>query len=119
MLASVTAFGRLKSIWALTIMGLLTACSGGSDKTASVETSTGWFVSGSVGDGPIVDAEMTVQDANGRVVLTEVGDSSRARTSGGLVALYGRYLRARGERDRRRLLRRGHSLPHETSADAQ
>lgn len=44
-------------------------------------------------------------------VLTEVGDSSRARQPAGLQGLYGRYLREGREGDRRRLLRRGHAVP--------
>ena len=66
----------MKSISALTLMGLLAACSGASDITTSDDVSAALFVSGSVGDGPIVDAAMTVVDANGTVVLTGMGDST-------------------------------------------
>lgn len=44
-------------------------------------------------------------------VLTEVGDRSRAAAEGGLEALYARFLRSGSERDRRRLVRRGHAVP--------
>ncbi len=44
-------------------------------------------------------------------VLTEVGDSSRARQTGALLRLYDRYLRSGAERERRRLLRRGRLVP--------
>jgi len=44
-------------------------------------------------------------------VLAEVGDSTRARGARGLVPLYERYLRTGSARDRRRLLRRGLSVP--------
>jgi hypothetical protein len=44
-------------------------------------------------------------------VLTEVGDQTRASSPGGLEGLYARFLRTGAERDRRRLVRRGHSVP--------
>ncbi len=44
-------------------------------------------------------------------VLTEVGDSGRARQPGALLRLYDRYLRSGAERERRRLLRRGRLVP--------
>ncbi|MFB3107301.1 MAG: hypothetical protein ACE1ZA_20590, partial [Pseudomonadales bacterium] len=68
--------GRLKFISALMLMGLLAACSGASDITTSDDVSAALFVSGSVGDGPIVGAAMTVVDASGTVVLTGLGDST-------------------------------------------
>jgi hypothetical protein len=40
-------------------------------------------------------------------VLCEVGDRTRSQRPGGLLALYASYLRTGGERERRRLLRRG------------
>lgn len=44
-------------------------------------------------------------------VLTDVGDRTRADRADGLLGIYERYLRTGNERDRRRLLRAGHSVP--------
>jgi hypothetical protein len=52
-------------------------------------------------------------------VLTEVGDCSRAENPAGLEGLYVRYLREGRERDRRRLLRRGHAVPTPGTPRAQ
>jgi hypothetical protein len=49
-------------------------------------------------------------------VLSEVGDHTRARAPDGLLFLYDRYLRMGSERDRRRLVRLGHSIPSSPSA---
>lgn len=52
-------------------------------------------------------------------VLTEVGDRTRAASPGGLDALYARFLRTGSERDRRRLVRRGHAVPRGGTPSAQ
>ncbi len=52
-------------------------------------------------------------------VLTEVGDSTRASRPEGLAPLYARFLRRGGERDRRRLVRRGLAVPGEGTPRAQ
>jgi hypothetical protein len=44
-------------------------------------------------------------------VLTHVGDESRAQGPRGLLPLYDRYLRGGSERDRRRLIRLGQTVP--------
>jgi hypothetical protein len=44
-------------------------------------------------------------------VLTEVGDRTRAAAPAGLDGLYARFLRKDTDRDRRRVARRGHSVP--------
>ena len=68
--------GRLNFVWAMAFVGLLSACSGGIDKTTSNNTNVAFLVSGSVGDGPIVDARITVTDASGTVVLSTTADST-------------------------------------------
>jgi hypothetical protein len=52
-------------------------------------------------------------------VLTEVGDLTRAALPGGLDALYARFLRTGSERDRRRLMRRGHAVLRDGTPRAQ
>jgi hypothetical protein len=60
---------------------------------------------------PQLFEELADRFADFAEVLTEVGDSTREQRPGGLLPLYTRYLRGGSERDRRRLARRGHSVP--------
>lgn len=52
-------------------------------------------------------------------VLTEVSDSTRSHSAQGLATLFTRYLSGGRERDRRRLMRRGLSVPVDGTPRAQ
>ena len=82
---------------------LLTACTGSSSK--NIDESSGLVLSGSIGDGPIVDAEIRVEDSQGNQVLMassdaaaeyriEIPDGTRMpvilRVSGGMDLVTGR-----------------------------
>ena len=54
-----------------TLLGLLTACGGSGTEDSSSNT-----LSGSVGDGPIIGATLTITDANGQVLVSAESDST-------------------------------------------
>ena len=53
---------------------LLSACGGGGG-SSNTAPDTGFVIGGSVGDGPIINATVTVRDANGDIVATTTSDS--------------------------------------------
>ncbi len=66
-----------KAIALTAIVLLLTACGGGSSGSGSTTVAPSSFTfGGSVGDGPVVGAAITVQDNNGNIISTQTSDSS-------------------------------------------
>ena len=58
------------------ILSMLAACGGGGDSTdATASTSDEFVYVGSVGDGPIVNAEIFIYDANGGLMATQRSDA--------------------------------------------
>ena len=55
---------------------LVVACSSGSEEGSSDDLLSPYDVSGSIGDGPIVGADISVIDARGNVVATGTSDGS-------------------------------------------
>ncbi len=72
MLSHCTARLRQTMVW-LTIITLLTACGGGNNDLPTNSSSDTQTISGSIIDGPISNADITVKDANGNIVLTTTG----------------------------------------------
>jgi len=86
---------RLRTAFCLAMIVAVTACGGGSgsgdgggtpsnndkslssveDKQSTIVEDMQSTIMGSVGDGPIINATITVKDANGRVVLTTTGNA--------------------------------------------
>jgi len=72
---------RLRTAFCLAMIVTVTACGGGggtpsnNDKSLSGNEDQQSTIIGSVGDGPIINATITVKDANGRVVLTTTGNA--------------------------------------------
>ena len=59
------------------LIGLLTACGGGSNGGSSeANMATSIAISGSVGDGPITGASITIMDAYGDVIATTISDET-------------------------------------------
>jgi len=54
------------------LLGLLTACGGGAEDSHNATIT----LSGSVGDGPIIGATLTITDANGQVLVSAESDST-------------------------------------------
>lgn len=52
------------------LLGLLTACGGGAEDSSGAGDSASITLSGSVGDGPITGATLTITDANGQVLVS-------------------------------------------------
>lgn len=74
---------------------------------------------GATASGPVLFEELADRFPEFSEVLTEVGDRTRAAAPGGLDRLYSRFLRVGSQRDRRRLLRRGHAVPRGGTPRAQ
>ena len=58
------------------LLGLLTACGGGAEDSAGAGDSASITLSGSVGDGPIIGATLTITDSNGQVLVSAESDST-------------------------------------------
>ncbi|NKB99792.1 MAG: hypothetical protein GKR90_15030 [Pseudomonadales bacterium] len=69
----------IKGAGLLLTLVLIGACSSGSERGSSDEVlGSTYSVSGSIGDGPIVGADIEVRDANGEVVATGTSDDQAA-----------------------------------------
>lgn len=58
------------------IYGLLTACGGGGGGSADIGGGSGFVLGGSVGDGPIVSATITVRSSGGTILGTTVSNET-------------------------------------------
>ncbi len=65
--------GGLRAGVCAAVLSLLAACTGSTSRDTN--ESEGLVLSGSVGDGPIVDAQIRVEDAGGQLVLTGQSDA--------------------------------------------
>ena len=68
-------FRSWRALGFLTMLLVLSACSSGSENGSSDEALNSTYpITGSIGDGPIIDADIEVRDANGDVIATGTSD---------------------------------------------